>query len=58
MDAKEYQKLIEEKVEDAWYNYEQAERRFKAAKSVYDAANEELRKFKSLQLREWMNNDR
>jgi hypothetical protein len=57
MDANEYRELILEKVKDAWYNYEQAERRFKAAQAVYNAAQGELEKFDRLMLERRLEND-
>lgn len=52
MEPNEYRDLILEKVKDAWYNFEQAERRFKAAQAVYNAAEKELEKFDTMMLKE------
>jgi hypothetical protein len=58
VDTNEYRNLINEKVQDAWYNYQNAERQFKAAQAKYEAANEELRKFDYMMSRERLENDR
>ena len=40
-----YGKLVDEKVADKWYNWEQAEKKCKAAKAEYNAAVAEKKAF-------------
>lgn len=42
-----YRKLLDEKVADAWYNWEQAEKNTKQAKAAYDSALREKEAFEN-----------
>lgn len=45
MDWRHYQRLLDEKVSDAWYNWERAEKAQRAAKAAYDAVLLEKKAF-------------
>lgn len=47
MDWNEYQKFLNQKIADAKYNYESAQRRFKEAKAAFDAAVMEKQAFEN-----------
>ena len=40
-----YSKLLDEKVADAWYNWEQAEKKVRQAKAAYESAMREKKSF-------------
>ena len=42
-----YRKLLDEKIADAWYNWEQAEKKARAAKAAYDAVMREKKSFET-----------
>jgi hypothetical protein len=45
MDWNEYRKLLDQKISDAWHNYEYAEKKFNEAKAKYEAVMLEKQSF-------------
>lgn len=45
MNLQQYSRLVDEKVSDAWYNMEQAEKAYNQAKATYEQAMRERKAF-------------